>query len=183
MHQVGYTFLITHKLRINMNQVTFSLFVFILIFFVSMIDIVTDWKTMGGLNSHIIIEAAAGFIALPAFVVLLIWTRQQNKQMVKLKKTLTHTEKKLNESQVQTQKLMGEFSKLIQAQFDAWQLTKSEKEVALLLIKGLTLDEIAGVRETREKTVRQQASNLYKKAGIAGRHELVAFFFEDLLIT
>ena len=77
---------------------------------------------------------------------------------------------------------MGEFSKIIQAQFETWKLTASEKEVSLLLLKGLTLDEIARVRETKEKTVRQQASNVYKKAGIAGRHELVAFFFEDLLI-
>ena len=44
------------------------------------------------------------------------------------------------------------------------------------------MKEIILIRETKEKTVRQQASNVYKKAGIAGRHELVAFFFEDLLI-
>jgi len=166
-----------------MNQITFSLIIFALIFLISLFDIVIDWRTMGGLNSHIIIDAAEGFIALPAIMILFYWSLKQNKKLAKLKATLNHTEKQLTESQVQTQKLMGEFSKLIQAQFDAWQLTKSEKEVALLLIKGLTLDEIAGVRETREKTVRQQASNLYKKAGIAGRHELVAFFFEDLLIT
>jgi len=30
-------------------------------------------------------------------------------------------------------------------------------------------------------TVRQQARSLYGKAGLAGRHELAAFFLEDLL--
>jgi len=166
-----------------MNQVKFSLIVYSLIFLVSFIDIFMDWETMGGLNSHILVEAFLGLLALVAFSVLFIWNLKQNKQMTALKNSLTNTEKQLSASQLQTQKLMGEFSKIIQTQFDDWQLTKSEKEVALLLLKGLTLDEIAGVRETREKTVRQQASNLYKKAGIAGRHELVAYFFEDLLIT
>ena len=166
-----------------MNQVKFSLMVYSLIFLVSFVDIIMDWETMGGINPHILVEAVMGLIALLAFAVLWIWNLKQNKQMVNLKKTLSNTEKQLTESKIQTQKLMGEFSKIIQTQFDEWQLTKSEKEVALLLLKGLTLDEIAGVRETREKTVRQQASNLYKKAGIAGRHELVAYFFEDLLIT
>ncbi|MCG6202605.1 helix-turn-helix transcriptional regulator [Psychromonas antarctica] len=166
-----------------MNQVKFSLLVYSLIFLVSFIDIIMDWASMGGLNSHILVEVLSGLIALIAFAVLVVWNLKQNKQMTVLRSRLTSTKKQLNTSQLQTQKLMGEFSKIIQTQFDEWQLTKSEKEVALLLLKGLTLHEIAGVRETRGKTVRQQASNLYKKAGITGRHELVAYFFEDLLIT
>ncbi|WP_019613136.1 helix-turn-helix transcriptional regulator [Psychromonas ossibalaenae] len=166
-----------------MNQVKFSLFVYCLIFLVSFFDIVMDWKTMGGLNSHILVEVLSGVIALAAFTILFIWDLKKNKQMIVLKSSLTNTEKQLSASQLQTKKLIGELSKIIQIQFDEWKLTKSEKEVALLLLKGLTLDEIAGMRETREKTVRQQASNLYKKASIAGRYELVAYFFEDLLIT
>ena len=166
-----------------MNQTKFSLAVYSLIFLMSLVDIIMDWQDMGGFNPHILFEGIVGLIALLAFGVLFVWHLKQNKQMAALKKSLTNTEKQLNHSRIQTQKLMGEFSKIIQAQFDNWQLTKSEKEVALLLLKGLTLDEIAGVRETREKTVRQQASNLYKKASLSGRHELVAYFFEDLLIT
>jgi len=142
-----------------------------------------DWEDMGGINSHIIVEMIMGLVALFAFIVLFIWHLKQNRHVKVLKDSLDSTEQQLNDSQRQTQKLMGEFSRIIQSQFEAWRLTKSEKEVALLLLKGLTLEEIASVRDTREKTVRQQASNLYKKAGISGRHELVAYFFEDLLIT
>ena len=40
---------------------------------------------------------------------------------------------------------------------------------------------IAQLRETREKTVRQQASGVYRKAGVASRNELAAWFFEDML--
>ena len=69
----------------------------------------------------------------------------------------------------------------IQEQFRLWGLTASEKEVGLLLLKGLSLKEIAALRNTVEKTVRQQASNIYKKAGLPGRHAFSAWFFEDFM--
>ena len=69
----------------------------------------------------------------------------------------------------------------MQEQFDAWQLTESEQDVVIMLLKGLSFREIADLRETREKTVRQQASSVYRKAGVASRNELAAWFFEDML--
>ncbi|GAA6137465.1 hypothetical protein NBRC116583_12120 [Arenicella sp. 4NH20-0111] len=70
----------------------------------------------------------------------------------------------------------------IDQQFDSWVLTKAEKEVALLLIKGISLKELAYLRSTNEKTVRQQASSIYSKANLESRAELSAFFLEDLLL-
>ncbi len=67
-------------------------------------------------------------------------------------------------------------------QFERWQLTAAEREVALLLLKGLSLKEIAEARGTSERTVRDQARAVYRKAGLAGRSELSAFFLEDLLV-
>lgn len=75
-----------------------------------------------------------------------------------------------------------EYSKHIQQQFKFWGFTHSEKEVALLILKGLSFNEIAKTRQTKEKTVRQQASSIYKKSDVAGRHELAAWFLEDLLV-
>lgn len=72
-------------------------------------------------------------------------------------------------------------SEVIQQQFHRWSLTGSEQQVALLLLKGLSFKEIAAVRDTLEKTVRQQASGIYKKAGVAGRHAFSAWFIEDFL--
>ena len=63
----------------------------------------------------------------------------------------------------------------------AKQVTTSEKDVGWLLSKGLSLKEIAAIRETLEKTVRQQASSIYKKAGLSGRHAFSAWFIEDAL--
>jgi DNA-binding CsgD family transcriptional regulator len=69
----------------------------------------------------------------------------------------------------------------IEVQFSRWNLTEAEREVALLLLKGLSLKEIASIRATNERTVRAQARSLYAKAGLTGRAALSAFFLEDLL--
>jgi DNA-binding NarL/FixJ family response regulator len=69
----------------------------------------------------------------------------------------------------------------IDRQFERWGLSPAEREVGLLLLKGLSHHEIADLRGVSERTVRQQAQALYKKAGLAGRAELSAYFLEDLL--
>jgi DNA-binding CsgD family transcriptional regulator len=69
----------------------------------------------------------------------------------------------------------------IDAQFMRWNLTEAERKVALLLLKGLSSKEVAAVRSTSERTVREQARSIYSKAGLTGRVALSAFFLEDLL--
>jgi DNA-binding CsgD family transcriptional regulator len=69
----------------------------------------------------------------------------------------------------------------IDRQFERWGLSEAEREVGFLLLKGLSLKEAADVRGTSERTVRQQAQAIYRKAGLGGRAELAAFFLEDLL--
>lgn len=70
----------------------------------------------------------------------------------------------------------------IDTQLERWQLSPAEKEVALLLLKGLSHKEIALTRSITEATARQQARAVYKKSGLEGRSELAAFFLEDLLL-
>jgi len=70
----------------------------------------------------------------------------------------------------------------IDSQFDRWQLTAAEREIALLMLKGLSHKEIALARDTSERTIRQQAQSIYGKANLSGRAALSAFFLEDLLL-
>jgi len=91
-------------------------------------------------------------------------------------------EEDLSISHSKLKEIGHEYSKHIQDQFTAWKFTQSEKEVALLILKGLSFNEIASTRNTKEKTVRQQASSIYSKSGVSSRHELAAWFLEDLLI-
>lgn len=73
-------------------------------------------------------------------------------------------------------------SAAIDRQFDRWQLSPAERDVGLLLLKGLSHKEVAVVLDKSERTVRQQSLAIYKKSGLAGRAELSAFFLEDLLL-
>jgi DNA-binding CsgD family transcriptional regulator len=73
-------------------------------------------------------------------------------------------------------------SDAIDSQLTKWKLTSAEKEVALLLLKGLSLKEIADVRGVSEKTARAQSFSLYAKSSLGGRAELSAFFLEDLML-
>ncbi|NNE06615.1 MAG: hypothetical protein HKN15_12915 [Xanthomonadales bacterium] len=79
------------------------------------------------------------------------------------------------------EKALYDIQNHIQQEFDRWSLTLAEKEIALLLLKGLRLKDIAESRGTSERTVRQQAQAVYKKAGLDGRFELAAYFIEDVI--
>jgi DNA-binding CsgD family transcriptional regulator len=81
----------------------------------------------------------------------------------------------------ETRALLKGLGEAIDRQFLAWKLTAAEREVGLLILKGMSLKEIAGVRVTSERTIRAQARSIYAKAGLSGRAALAAFFLEDLL--
>jgi len=69
----------------------------------------------------------------------------------------------------------------IDSEFDNWQLSAAERDVALLMLKGLRFKDIADARGTSERTVRQQAQMVYRKSGLKGRSDLAAFFIEDFM--
>jgi DNA-binding CsgD family transcriptional regulator len=70
----------------------------------------------------------------------------------------------------------------IDERFTAWGLTPAEREVALLLLKGLSHKQIAFATGRSERTVRQHAVAVYDKSKLGGRAELAAFFLEDLML-
>lgn len=89
---------------------------------------------------------------------------------------------RLEQEQNRNRLLAGELATGIDEQMDAWRLTRSEKEVAWLIIKGFRFAEIADLRGVKENTTRLQASALYAKAGVSGRAEFVAEIVHQLLM-
>jgi DNA-binding CsgD family transcriptional regulator len=75
----------------------------------------------------------------------------------------------------------GAFHELLNQNFDAWDLTGSEKDVALLAIKGLGIQEISEIRVTKQGTVKAQLNAIYRKAGVNGRPQLISIFVEELM--
>jgi DNA-binding CsgD family transcriptional regulator len=76
----------------------------------------------------------------------------------------------------------GEFVRILEEKFAEWNLSAIEREISLLLIKGLSIQEIVEIRMTRPGTIKSQCNSIYRKAGVKGRNELVAYFVEDLML-
>jgi DNA-binding CsgD family transcriptional regulator len=75
---------------------------------------------------------------------------------------------------------LDDVAEAIRSQFDVWGLTPAEADIAGLMLKGVGLRDIAGLRRTSETTIRQQAQGVYRKSGLSGRAELAAYFLESL---
>ncbi len=130
-------------------------------------DIVSDLLSNDDGIFHIAIELAV-FLAIS---IVLFYELQHAKSLAK----------KIEIEKSKTARLAGELLSVMREQFSKWSLTPSESEVALLVIKGLSMKEIAAARNVKEKTVRSQATSIYAKSGYTGRHELAAHFIEDLM--
>lgn len=89
------------------------------------------------------------------------------------------TRQKLVEAQLRV--ASGAFYELLEEHFELWSLTPSERDVALLSIKGLSIAEIAQVRQTKEGTIKAQCNAIYSKAGVSGRQQLLSLFIEELM--
>jgi DNA-binding CsgD family transcriptional regulator len=69
----------------------------------------------------------------------------------------------------------------IQDQFKGWNLTGAEKEIAILLLRGLSNQQIAAIRGKSLKTIENQAFSIYQKSGTTGKLEFIAYFISPLL--
>jgi len=130
-------------------------------------DIVADLLDDSENLLHIVVELLV-FIAIST--VLFVELRR-----------VSHLKVAVYQERDKNARLSGELFTVMRDQFTDWGLSPSECEIALLLIKGLSMKEISAARGVKEKTVRQQATSVYAKSGYAGRHELAAHFIEDLM--
>ncbi|MEZ4219870.1 MAG: helix-turn-helix transcriptional regulator [Polyangiaceae bacterium] len=54
------------------------------------------------------------------------------------------------------------------------ELSAAEREVAMLVIRGLSNRQIAAARGTKERTVANQIASIFRKLGVGSRVELAA---------
>jgi DNA-binding CsgD family transcriptional regulator len=145
-------------------------------------DLVTDYRS-GVRLPHLLVEfAILAFAAGGAAAMLRGWVRTRRLAR-DLQADVATARVDAERWRRQAEEHLAGLSALIDRQFDEWNLSDAERGVALLLLKGLSHKEVAAVRGTSERTVRQQSLTIYRKAGLAGRAELAAFFLEDLLVT
>lgn len=156
------------------------LYLFTFIALYACFDLVFDYNEAEGLQ-HVLIDGIGTLITLAGVAMLARDRLRTDQEIRKLRESLGEAERTLAQRDAAAHQAGLQLRHAISVQFDQWSLTASEREVAYLLIKGLSLEEIAGVRDSKPKTVRQHAANVYAKAGLRGRHELAAYFLEDML--
>jgi len=103
---------------------------------------------------HMLGEMVVIAMSLSVIVWLILHLRAQNRTLEQIKQDITEEKKRKTKAGGEGQEARDKLGEIIRRQFQRWQLTSGEREVALLLLKGLSFKEIAGVRETHEKTVR-----------------------------
>jgi putative tricarboxylic transport membrane protein len=69
----------------------------------------------------------------------------------------------------------------IDGDFIDWNLSSAESDIAWFMLRGLPMKEIANLRGTSERTVRQQAQAIYRKAGLEGRSDLAGRVLERFI--
>lgn len=144
-------------------------------------DLITDSQE-GVAVWHLFIEGSIAFIALFGVFYMLRGTIQMKHRLNKEITDFADYKKEAEMWRAESRKYLDGLSKAIDQQLSKWKLTEAEKEVAFLLLKGMSLKEIAEIRNTAEKTARVQSVAIYSKSGLGGRSELSAFFLEDLLV-
>jgi DNA-binding CsgD family transcriptional regulator len=144
-------------------------------------DIASDYRA-GSNPRHVLTEAFVMGLALVGVVLLWRQLRSVQHRAERLMIDLEAARKEAQQFREEAHDALRGLGEAIDRQFARWSLSPAEREVGLLLLKGLSHKEIAQVRSTSETTVRQQALALYRKSGLASRTELSAFFLEDLLL-
>lgn len=129
-------------------------------------DIALD-VSEGDIDAHVLVEGAVFALC----TVLLVVELRRNRRL----------SGRLAEAQAHSRRLSGEFADYVRSRLAGWGLSRSEEEIAWLILKGYSFPEIATLRSVQEKTVRQQATSIYAKSGCGSRSEFIAHFIEDLL--
>jgi DNA-binding CsgD family transcriptional regulator len=127
------------------------------------------------------IEKALVFVGAGGVFFLLDRTRRQHHRQLALLKELGVARSEGAGWRRRAHAHMAGLGSEIDRQFGHWGLTEAEREVGLLLLKGLSHKEVASFRGTAEATVRHQARSIYQKTGLPGKTAFSAFFLEDLL--
>lgn len=155
--------------------------VFIAILLIVVGDLATDYS-QGVSTLHVFAEGLVIALVLGGVTLLGRRWRRLRRQTRELEEKLQVSREDAKRWRREAKDALEGLGEAIDRQFDRWELTPAEREVALFLLKGFSHKEIAEYRDVSDRTVRQQAHAVYEKADVAGRAQLSAFFLEDLLL-
>lgn len=81
-----------------------------------------------------------------------------------------------------TQKLLGEFQRLVNRHLPEEQLSRREQEVLKLIAQGKTNKEIGDELYISEKTVKNHITNIFRKIGVADRTQAALYAVKNRMV-
>lgn len=181
--------LLTLKQKRSISLIGFLIFTLLISYDLYLeFQIVSD---TGKLNQAQLMELA--IFILGAFSFFYLWSitkidhnktnklNQNKNEMIQLRTDRDQLRFDRDHWKNQSARFIQEFQDYIYTHFTNWGFTDAEKDIGILLLKGLSLKEVASIRGVTEKTIRNQTLAIYSKSSLSGRHELSAFFLEELL--
>lgn len=79
------------------------------------------------------------------------------------------------------QLLRGHFDQVLGRKFPQWGLTAAERDVTLLIIRGLSIADIAAARSTAQGTIKAQSTSIFRKVGVASKAELMSVIVDEFI--
>jgi len=135
------------------------------VFFVA--DVITDIRQDGGIEPHLVIE-------LLAVLALLAGLAFEIRYIAALLRRQAHLQRSASMA-------AAAMADVIEAHFAEWRLSPAEHDVANLLVKGLSIAEIAELRGSAEGTVKSQLNAIYRKSGCQNRGEVLARIIDSVM--
>lgn len=145
------------------------------------VDLAGDART-GADGAHLLLEGLVMVLAVGGVGALWRGFQAAEARAARLDVDLEAARLEAARYQGEAREALRGLGEAIDRQFERWKLTPAERDVGLLLLKGLSHREVAEVRASSGQTVRQQALAIYRKSGLRNRSDLSAFFLEDLLL-
>ncbi len=130
-------------------------------------DVVNDMSGAAAVDWHLLPEALASMALLLGIGAEALFLRYLLRRKASLERSVA-----LASSELQS---------VIESHFEQWKLTASERDVAALMVKGLSIAEIAKVRGSAEGTVKAHLNAIYRKADARNRAEVLSNIMDALI--
>lgn len=134
------------------------------------VDVIEDYEALGPMATsapHLSIEAVATLSLIAAIAVEAHYLRRLLRRKADLEHSLAMARSAVSDA--------------IEAHFDAWKLSPSERDVATFLVKGLSTAEIAALRGRAEGTIKAHLNAIYRKSGVRNRAEMLSLLIDSLM--
>ena len=131
------------------------------------VDVLGDWAETGGPDWGLLPEALASVALFVGIAFEAVYLVQLLRRKASLERSVGMASSALQA--------------VIEGHFDEWKLTASERDVAALMVKGLSISEIAGVRGSAEGTVKAHLNAIYRKANARNRAEVLSLIMDTLI--